>query len=424
VAEDTFLTDDFVRQLTAVGGVDIVVGLPTFNNRATVGRVLNAIQVGLAKYFPRERSVLINPDGGSTDGTPELVRTTTVEHYETLLAASPLRTFQRVSTVYPISHGSGLAWRTILAAADLLGAKACISLSPDLESITPEWVDALVRPIYKEKFDFVAPIYRRHKFDGLLIKNVLWPLIRATYGSDIREPTATEVGLSGRLASHLAAQDVWRQTDTSQEGLRLWMTTLALVGNYRVCQAFLGPKTLGRNTARHDIVATVRQAVGELLRCLEAHEAFWMNRSGSQPTPVFGFQYGVAVEPVRINRARLLQTFRTGAAELASVLKSILTPTTLQQIQQVAALDDREFRFPDDLWVKTIYEFAASYHHSVINRDHLLQALVPLYQGRVASFVLQHYRAGAEEVEQHLEALSRRFEELKAYLVEGWTAKK
>ena len=97
MADDTFLSDEFVRQLTTVGEVDIVVGVPTFNNRQTIGRVLSALQVGLVKYFPRQRSVLINPDGGSTDGTPDQVRNASVRDFETLLTSSPLRTMHRIS---------------------------------------------------------------------------------------------------------------------------------------------------------------------------------------------------------------------------------------------------------------------------------------------------------------------------------------
>ena len=73
LAEETFLTDDFLRQLINVGEVDILVGLPTHNNAKTVGSIVHAIQSGILRAFPRERAVIINADGGSRDGTPELV---------------------------------------------------------------------------------------------------------------------------------------------------------------------------------------------------------------------------------------------------------------------------------------------------------------------------------------------------------------
>ena len=64
MAEDNFLTDDFLRELINVGEVDILVGVPTYNDAATVAQVVQAIRAGLMQYFPRQRAVIINADGG------------------------------------------------------------------------------------------------------------------------------------------------------------------------------------------------------------------------------------------------------------------------------------------------------------------------------------------------------------------------
>jgi hypothetical protein len=396
--------------------------VPTFNNLQTIGRVLSALQVGLVKYFPRQRSVLINPDGGSTDGTSEQVRNTSVRDFETLLTSSPLRTMHRVSAPCPLDQDGNNGLRMILAAVDLLRAKACVLVSPDLESITPEWIDALVRPIYKEKFDLVAPIYHRHKFDGLLIRNLIAPMIGGVYGYRVREPLGPELGLSGQLACHYLEPNVWPK-NFAEAGINVWMTTAAVVSGFRLCQSFLGPRIHAMRPSE-DLVQTIQRVVGDLFGCLEAHESFWLARSEAQAVPAFGFEYSVALEPIRINRQRMLHMFRVGVTELGSILESILTMPTLQSIQAIARLTDREFRFPDELWVNTVYEFAASYHHSVITRDHLLQALVPLYRGRIGSFVLDNYRADAEQIERKIEALGVQYEQLKPHLVEDWTAKK
>ena len=89
MSEDSLLSDEFVRQLTAVGEVDILVGVPTLNNRGTVERVIDAILVGLVKYYPRERSVLINADAGSNDGTTDAVQAASISDFRTVLASNP-----------------------------------------------------------------------------------------------------------------------------------------------------------------------------------------------------------------------------------------------------------------------------------------------------------------------------------------------
>ena len=175
LTEESLLSDEFVRQLTAVGEVDILVGVPTLNNRETVERVIDAILVGLVKYYLRERSVLINADGGSKDGTTDAVQAASIPDFRSVLASDSLRTMHVVSTHYPAVEGQGGGLRMIFAAADLLGAKACALISPDLESMTPEWVDALIRPVLKENLDFVAPVYQRRRFDGCSLKTCSTP---------------------------------------------------------------------------------------------------------------------------------------------------------------------------------------------------------------------------------------------------------
>ncbi len=422
MAEASVLSEQFLRQLTAVGEVDILIGVPTFNNHDTIERVVNAIQIGLTKYFHRERCALINPDGGSTDGTPELFKNASVKDFGMLLTSSPLRTFHRVTAPFHGIPGKETALRTVFAAADLLRAKACAIFSPDSLSVTPEWVDGLIRPVYREQFDFVAPAYQRPKFDGLLVRGLVSPAIGALYGVAIHEPVGGEVGLSGRLACHFLEQDVWEQELTTF-GLELWMATTAVVDQYRICESFLGPRIHAAKQFGPDVTGTIRQVVGALFLCLDRHEAFWRGREGApQGLPLFGFPYNVALEPLRFNRRRALDTFRSQLEQLSPILEGILTPQTLLEVRDASQLSDRDFRYPDEVWVKTVYEFAAAHHRSAINRDHLLQALPLLYRGWVNSFLQENQKADAERIDRRIEALAGEFVRLKSYLMDRWTA--
>lgn len=422
MAETAQLSDEFIRQLTAVGEVDVLVGIPTFNNKDTIERVVRAVQIGLTKYFHRDRCVLINPDGGSSDGTPEIFKNASVSDFEIMLTSNPLRTFHRVSAPYHGIPGKETALRTLFVAADLLRAKACAILSPTSLSVTPEWVESLVRPAYREGFDFVAPLYQRQKFDGLLLKSLLSPVVRAAYSVRIREPIAGDLGLSGKLARHFLEQNIWDQ-DMTTFGLEIWMTTTAIVDGFKMSESFLGPRVQPAPQFGQDLPGTIRQVVGALFKCLEMHEWYWLPRTGSEGPPTFGFQYDVALEPLKLSTKTILDNFRSNIDQLVPVLESILTPATLVDIRKMIDLPDRQFRCPDDLWVKTIYEFAGAYHHSAINRDHLLQALTPLYRARVSSFILENTKAPAAKLEQRVEDLGQEFERQKPYLIDRWSAK-
>src|SRR5246127_362592 len=241
LAEESVLTDDFLRQLINVGEVDILVGLPTHNNAKTIGSIVHAIQSGILRGFPRERAVIINADGGSRDGTPELVTGISIDDVRPVSNIYALRTMHSITTKYASTPQSGVALRTILAAADLLRAKACIVMSPESENIQPEWISNLLRPVYRDGFDLVSPTYRRHKFDGLLMTNLLYPVVRALYGVRIREAYMPEFGFSGRLGSQFLGQNGWHDGN-GQAGVELRMTLAAATGGFRICESFLGKK--------------------------------------------------------------------------------------------------------------------------------------------------------------------------------------
>ncbi len=420
MSQESYLTDDFLRQLIDVGEVDILVGLPTHNNAKTIGSIVSTIQSGIVRGFPRERAVIINADGGSRDGTPELVTGVSIDDVRPSSNLYALRTLHSISTKYASSPppASGVAFRTILAAAELLRAKACVVMSPESANIESEWLSKLLRPIFDDGFDLVTPTYRRHKFEGLLITNLLYPMTRALYGLRIREAYSPEFGFSGRLGTQFLGQNAW--TDgTGGAGVELRFTLAAIAGKYRICQSFLGEKIhIERHAA--DLVPALRQTVGTLFSALEPDFPVWSVVAGSQPLPTTGADPEVLLEPLRVNRKRLREMFSTGVAELESVFQSILSPSTLAELQRIARLGDEKFQYPAELWVRTVYEFAASYQKSVFSRDHIIQALAPLFRGRVVTFLMENRNASAGDVENNIEGLCLEFERLKPYLLQMW----
>jgi len=419
--ESSVLTDDFLRQLISVGEVDLLVGVPTHNSAKTVGETLQGIRVGLLKYFPRERAVILNPDGGSKDSTREVVAAASINDLQRSSDMYALRTLPCISTVYGGSPATEVALRTVLAAAELLRAKACAIVSPEATNITPDWIERLLRPVYRDNFDLVTPVYRRHKFDGLLLRNLIYPMTRALYGKRVREPYAVEFAFSERFGSHLSEMQVWDHA-AGGVGTEMRMTIAAMAGGFRLYQTFLGTKPhLDRSSA--DLVAAMRQTVGTLFWSLEPNLQYWSINRETESVPTCGAEHDLTTEPVRVNRKRLYQQFGSGVGELEPVLRSILSAPTLAEVQGIAKVAEDDFRYPHELWVKTAYEFASSYHKSVINRDHIIQALAPLYRGKVYTFLLENRDASGEEVEANVEALCLTFERLKPYLLDRWNAR-
>ena len=417
MVEESILTDDFLRELINVGEVDMLVGLATYNDAKTVGSVMQAVRAGLLRYFPRQRAVVVNADGGSRDGTQELVRAASISDMRHVSNLYALRTLHCISTQYS-RDGNGGALHTILGAAELLRASTLVVVSPESTNMEPEWVERLVRPVSKENFDLITPIYRRHKFDALLVRTLVYPMTRAIYGKRLREPYPTDFAFSGRLANQFLGQDP-TSPEPGNAGAEMQLSLAAMGGDFRVGQSFLGTKERVEHGDAAELVPAMRRTVGVLFSSLEDF-AGWSTIKESQPVPTIGVEHEVSLEPLRVNRKRLYQMFVTGVAELEPVLKSILTPASLAELQAVALQPEETCRYADELWVKTVYEFAASHHKAVISRDHIIQALAPLYRGKAFTFVGENREASAEQVEKNVEALCLTFESLKPYLLQLW----
>ena len=170
-----------------VGEVDLMVGIPTHNNAQTIGATVAVVEESFRQNFTRDRVVIVNVDGGSRDGTPDEVLKSVTETHPSLRGLTSLRTIHRISTRYTGGPSPGGALRSILAAADLVRAKACAVISPQSPGLDTNVVKNLLQPAYRENFDFVAPLYSRHKFEGLLARLVLYPMTRAIFGRGIRE---------------------------------------------------------------------------------------------------------------------------------------------------------------------------------------------------------------------------------------------
>jgi len=418
LTEESILTDEFLRQLINVGEADILVGVPTYNNAATVGQVVQTIRAGLLKCFPRERAVIVNADGGSTDGTQDLVRGVSVNDQRYVSDLPALRTLHCISAKYEGGPAAGAALRSILAAAELLRASACAVIAGDSTNLESEWIERLLRPVYRDAIDLVMPLYRRHKFDGLLVRTLIYPMTRALYGKRIKEPYAAEFAFSGRLGSHFLGEEVW-QNDAGREGSEICLTVAAMTGEFRLAQTYLGSKS-HVDSRSADLVTALRQTVGALFWSLEANLETWSSSHDSHAVPLLNAGPELTVEPLRVNRKRLHRMFCSGVTELDPVLRTTLSAGTLAELQRIAGLAEDDFRYSDELWIRTVYEFAFSYHKSVISRDHILQALAPLYRGKTYTFLIENRDASGEEVDRNVERLCMAFERLKPLLVELW----
>ena len=229
------------------------------------------------------------------------------------------------------------------------------------------------------------------------------------------------------------------------------MTTSALTGGFAVCQTRLGAKVHDPKDPGADLGPMFRQVVGTILRLAAAHPDAWLNVRGSHDVPAYGFERIIDPPPLEVNSIRLLSEFHAGSLTLADTWGRMLDGANLRSVMaladeagrlaesasrrlglggedapRVGTLEMAEalaaFHFPDDLWARLIYDLVLAVRKGDLETGTMVAALVPIYFGRVGSFVIENRNVTTTDAEERVERQARQFELLKSYLVDRWTA--
>lgn len=402
-----------------LGTADIVLGVLSYNNAATIAEVIRRATAGLAASFPEGQSLLVHADGGSIDGTAEMA----------LQAAPHPNALRQVAyAVYPVHRlspdfhgipGKGNAVRAVFDIALKLQAKACALVDADICELTPQWTDALVRPVLEGGFDLVTPRYRRHKYDGTIINGIVYPLVRALYGKRFRQPIGADFGYSANLMRRLTQQAAW-EPDLTGAGVDVWISTRAIAGGFKLAEASLGTRVQSTSGPPPQLSAALAQVLGSVFTEIHRSASVWQRVRGSELVPVFGPAAPDGAETPPIDVQPMIDSFRLGFQNLREIWREVLPPATLMELKKLASQSDAAFRLPDAVWACTVYDFALAHHLRIMDRNHLLQAMTPLYLGWLASYALQVREANTLEVEQQVEALCRTFETQKSYFIARW----
>ncbi len=390
---------------------DIIVGIPSYREADTIALPTDTAARGLLQFFPGVRSVIINVDNDSPDGTREAF----------------LSTPTKVSKVYISTpegvRGKGNNLRNLFKAAVELNARAVAVVDADLQSITPQWIQFLVEPMMG-RYDYVTPIYLRHKYDGTITNHIAYPMTRTLGGIRVRQPIGGDFGFSGRLARAFLAEKLWNDR-IANFGIDIWMTTIAVARQFNVCQAFLGtPKIHRAKDPASDLSPMFRQVVSTLFDLVVEFEYLWKYIAESRPSTIFGFGLGADEQPpeVEVDTAALFRSFRSGWETHGELWREVIPIAEFSQVQRLADIGSEDgFVYDSSLWARIVFDFAVAYKNADgKRRDLLMDGLIPFYHSRVLSFVNKTRNHNAREAEEYLENIQRIFESEKYYLIERW----
>jgi len=310
--------------------------------------------------------------------------------------------------------------RTIFEIARTVGAKVCVVLEADLESLTPEWIQKLAQPILDREFDYAIPAYARPLVEGAVNDILAYPLTRLLYNVDVRQPMAGDFAISNELAGKLRDRDVW-ETDVARHGIDIWITTIAINENIRMCQVPLSPKIENKREAAVAFDPGFVQSVGTLFRMMEIYRRRWPETRSLRGVPVCGEDDTPQNQRLTgaITIGMLGDAFQSGTRRYRRFWRSILSPGNFEQVIELFNKARGATHFPPELWAQVVFDFAVVYNKGETDPDKVAAALLPLYYARIAT-ILRETNAKLDVVEKVVQAQAQVFAEHKRYLLQRW----
>lgn len=391
---------------------DIVVGIPSYNEVDTIGHVAEAAGRGLDRYFPGLRGVVVNCDNRSTDGTKKAF----------FSAYFPKSVDRKYLATPEGVLGKGNNFWNLFRFIEKVQAKAAVVVDADLRSITPEWIRYLGFPVFKGGYDFVAPFYSRHQFDGTITNHLCYPLVFSLTGYNIRQPIGGDFAFSPKLCSYWLSLP-WTDR-VRQFGIDIFMSLNTVFGDFRICEAGLGTKIHKASSPK--LGRMFEEVIHSLFSAIVSHRSKWLEQwtgGGAGRIP--------RTHEVKVNRTgmkklqdpqwlpidilKLKRDCRNEYGQYRDLVRKYLTPYAYERFDNMFRMDNYDVDIM--LWSQVVYTLLYLFDGAPESeRQEMINVLKPLYFARSLTFDYQTWRYSVNFAEEEVHRQAMAFQSQKPYL--------
>jgi len=379
--------DAIVENQLKSGSLDLVVGIPSYNEADNIDFVVRQVAQGLSRYFPDLDTAIVNSDNFSQDGTREVFLKADSGKIPKVYLSTP-----------PGVTGKGNNFKNLFKFLAPYRPQAVMVVDADLRSIRPEWVKGFGQTVFKG-YDFVAPLYCLNEYDGTITNHLCYPLLYGVLGQDIRQPIGGDFAFSGKLMEHWMAQD-WGE-NVLRYGVDIFMTSEAVLSGFSVAQILLGSKI--HKPSAPELGEMFPQVVDTLFRQFLGARNLWkMNGEGLETPPIFKCCNGNERPRLSVDYKTLKQqALKEFSAHKRLILK-ILPPKLGSRIE--AMFNSQILRVKAPTWTEIVYSFLRAYASASDpqKRIKIVEALKPLYLGRMVFFIRETLELDHAASEQKL----------------------
>lgn len=393
------LTKSLEKQIEEVKQTNLLIGIPSYNCASTINYVIYQSVLGLIKYFPDFSSTIFVSDGGSNDGTLNVVKAFKLPSKINLI----LGKYKGVS-------GKGSAVKAIMEASIKLNSNAVIILDADLRSVKPEWIKALFNSIINKNGDLAVPLYTRDKFDGTITNHLCYPFTKGVYGCDVRQPIGGDFAFSRKLIEDLLQNHLWKNAFVQRFGIDIFITHSTIAKNYKIYEVFLGSKLHEAKDPSIHLKNMFIQVAGSMLECMKQYKEFWWNsKKVLKPSLIkerFSFPQP---EHLLLNFKIQKKRFKEELKENILIIKKLLEKKLVKNLLKL--------NLKDEVWAKIAYSLAANYMNEAFNPLNVLKAFYSAWLGKTVFFIKEAWNLNNEEAEAKIRSEAETFKKLKPYLI-------
>ncbi len=367
---------EIAPELKQYSDYDLIIGIPFHNEVEALPLLLQSLDKVLQSWIGRRQLIVCVGDSSGQAVIDSIAKLDLKHpHIEFLLP-------REIS-------GRGISIRAIVEIGARLDADLLIFSANMASEKGPEidgaWLESLLTPI-QGHYDLVLGSLRRHLGIDSIAHMLAAPVLEAFYGSRVGDPLGGIYAISHDFCEELAHEARFWGDSIRGYGVDFWLLTRALCWGKSICEVNMGgvikPHDLEtRNRIFHDNIATIFEA-------LRRDSAIWLqDRLVIKVADILARSEVKKPDFESYSLPDLWQKLSEGYQKHRRLLQSL---DHKQEIEKQINMNPEKFHLSDELWVSALFSLLLSYTFDEgANRQEILEVLTTLYNGRVASYILE-----------------------------------
>ncbi len=364
-----------IPRLREMGSYDLVIGITFHEDKKQFLALLESVDQVLTSWIGKRQLLLMVGDHSAAEFLNDIAELQLKHAHLEFVMPGPC-------------SGRGSSIRAIIEISKRLEADLIIfstnMITPRGPGIQGEWLESLLNPV-QGPYDMVVGSMRRHIGVDSIAHMLAAPVIETFYGFRMTDPLGGIYALSHDLVEDLAHEAMFWGGHINGYGIDFWLITRALCWNKTICEVSLNGDVKPASLQKRNQV--FRDTAQVIFEAASRDTAVWVqDKLVVKVADILANTDIKHPDPGCHNADDLLDSFHTGLRQNYDLMKQLFD---YELVQQIIGLNEDSFNLDNRLWVKVLTELAIDYTFEETNQARVMDLLTALYNGRVASYVLQ-----------------------------------